>query len=216
MLAVLINTYRHSKFAYIYTLATLLFISPLFTIAYNVLYNWYMWCHFYPDLNPKCPADPSNDYFNNLFLMSIICNDMSYCLYHQAHFLFAYRYFEVAEMFGRKDKTMHNHIKIRKVTGKISYVVIGLIAINYLIDIANWIYWRINGQFSQKIKHWTYVNIPSLFLTADCVLLLISLVWICKSLKHDPQVMGNEKWMCLHTILLIITLGAWIYYINYK
>jgi hypothetical protein len=25
--------------------------------------------------------------------------------------------------------------------------------------------------------------------------------------------MGNEKWMCLHTILLIITLVAWIYYI---
>ena len=24
--------------------------------------------------------------------------------------------------------------------------------------------------------------------------------------------MGNEKWMCLHTILLIITLGAWIFY----
>jgi hypothetical protein len=54
--------------------------------------------------------------------------------------------------------------------------------------------------------------IPTLFLTADCVLLLIGLVWICKSLKHDPQVMGNEKWMCLHTILLILTLGAWIYY----
>ena len=73
---------------------------------------------------------------------------MSYCLYHQAHFLFAYRYFEVAEMFGRKDKTMQNHIKIRKVTSKISYVVIGLIAINYPLNIANWIYWRINGQIS--------------------------------------------------------------------
>jgi hypothetical protein len=24
--------------------------------------------------------------------------------------------------------------------------------------------------------------------------------------------MGNEKWMCLHTILLIITLVAWIFY----
>ena len=44
------------------------------------------------------------------------------------------------------------------------------------------------------------------------MLLLIGLVWIFHSLKQDPQVMGNEKWMCLHTILLIITLGAWIYY----
>jgi hypothetical protein len=137
---------------------------------------------------------------------------MSYCLYHQAHFLFAYRYFEVAEMFGRKNKTMQNHIKVRKVTGKISYVVIGLIAINYLLSIANVINYRINGQFSDKIDNWTYVFIPTMFLIADCVLLLIGLVWICKSLKHDPQVMGNEKWMCLHTILLIITIGAWNYY----
>jgi hypothetical protein len=133
-------------------------------------------------------------------------------LYHQAHFLFAFRYFEVAEMFGRKDKSMRNHIKIRKVTSKISYVVIGLIAINYLVSLANVISKRINGQLSLKIITWTYVYVPTLFLTADCVLLLIGLVWICNSLKHDPQVMGNEKWMCLHTILLSITLGAWIYY----
>ena len=139
---------------------------------------------------------------------------MSYCFYYQAHFLFAYRYFEVAEMFGRKDKTMQNHIKVRKVTSKISYVVIGLIAINYLFAIANSISDIINGQFSYKIDNWTYVFIPTMFLIAECVLLLIGLVWICKSLKHEPQVMGNEKWMCLHTILLIITLGAWIYFSN--
>jgi hypothetical protein len=71
---------------------------------------------------------------------------------------------------------------------------------------------NVNGQYSYKINSWTFTYIPTLFLTADCVLLLIGLVWICHSLKHDPQVMGNEKWMCLHTILLIITLGAFIYY----
>jgi hypothetical protein len=136
---------------------------------------------------------------------------MSYCLYHQAHFLFAYRYFEVAEMFGRKDKSMKKHIKVRKVTSKISYVVIGLIAINYLVSIGNLINLRINFK-NNKIDSWTYYYIPTFFLTADCVLLLIGLVWICHSLKDDPEVMGNEKWMCMHTILLIITLGAWIYY----
>jgi hypothetical protein len=107
MLAVLINTYRHSKFAYIYTVATLLCISPLFMIAAMVLDNWYTVCYHDSQIpNPKCPSDPSMDYFDNLLLMLNICYEMSYCLYHQAHFLFAYRYFEVAEMFGRKDKTM--------------------------------------------------------------------------------------------------------------
>jgi hypothetical protein len=90
-------------------------------------------------------------------------------------------------------------------------VVICFIAINYLLNIAMRIDYRINGQFSYKII-WTVFYIPTFFFTADCVLLLIGLVWICKSLKHEPQVMGNEKWMCLHTILLIITLGAFIYY----
>jgi hypothetical protein len=115
-------------------------------------------------------------------------------------------------MFGRKDKTMEKHIRVRKVTSKISYVVLGIIAINYLISIANVVNSRINGKESIKIYRWNYEYIPTIFLTADCVLLVIGLVWICRSLKHDPQVMGNEKWMCIHTILLIITLGAWIYY----
>jgi hypothetical protein len=66
-----------------------------------------------------------------------ICYAVSYCLYHQAHFLFAYRYFEVAEMFGRKDKSMQMHIRRRKMTSKISYVILGIIAINFLIYIIN-------------------------------------------------------------------------------
>jgi hypothetical protein len=123
-------------------------MSTLFEIASSVSDNWYLWCHYYPELNPKCPSDPSLDYFHNLYLLSVICDAMTYCLYHIAHFLFAYRYFEVAEMFGRKDKTMDKHIQARKVTSKISYVVIVFITINYLIYISNWINWRINSEYS--------------------------------------------------------------------
>jgi hypothetical protein len=107
---------------------------------------------------------------------------------------------------------MEEHVRIRKITGKISYVVVGLIALNYLVNIATWISYRVNGQFNNKIDDWTFTYIPAIFLTADCVLLLIGLVWICHSLKHDPQVMGNEKWMGLHTFLFVLTLGAWIVY----
>jgi hypothetical protein len=184
----------------------------MFTIAYCVLINWYLWCTVSPELNPKCRDDSTNKYFTNLYLLEGTCFAMSCCLYHQAHFLFAFRYFEVAEMFGRKDKTMKKHIKIRKVTSKISYAVVGLIAINYLIYIADFANNRINHKLdTSKIYDWTYMNIPSFFLTADCALLVIGLVWICHSLKHDPKVMGNEKWMAVHTILLILTLGAWTY-----
>jgi hypothetical protein len=40
---------------------------------------------------------------------------------------------------------MEKHIRVRKVTSKISYVVLGIIAINYLISIANVVNSRING-----------------------------------------------------------------------
>jgi hypothetical protein len=42
----------------------------------------------------------------------------------------------VAEMFGRKIKTIEEHIRIRKITSKISYVGVAAITINFLIAIA--------------------------------------------------------------------------------
>jgi hypothetical protein len=53
--------------------------------------------------------------------------------------MFAFRYFEVAEMFGRReeDKTQEMHEKRRKITSRISYVGIIIIAINYMTAIIN-------------------------------------------------------------------------------
>ena len=69
--------------------------------------------------------------------------------YYNGQFLFAYRYFEVAEMFGREDQTQAKHEKNRGITRKISYVGVAVISINYLIFFANkGIYRRITGEFS--------------------------------------------------------------------
>jgi hypothetical protein len=106
MLAVLINTYRNSKLAYLYTVATMFFLSPLFQITAEILYNWYTWCLFEPSLNSQCPENFDNTWFFNLKLISEICEDNTYTFYHIGHWLFAFRYFEVAEMFGREDKTL--------------------------------------------------------------------------------------------------------------
>jgi predicted membrane channel-forming protein YqfA (hemolysin III family) len=115
-------------------------------------------------------------------------------------------------MFGREDQTQAKHKINRGVTRKISYVCVAIISLNYLIYFANYgIYRRITGEYSHTLHNWTDNIIPSVFLLAFCILLLVSLVWICNSLKHDEQLMGNEKWMAAHLVLLTMVLGSYIW-----
>jgi len=145
---------------------------------------------------------------------------MANCSFYTAHWLFAFRYFEVAEMFGRDDETQEKHDAIRKITSKISYVGCAIICINWItfvvglaIEVLGLDYYNISAAFNSPILHWTFYYIPCGFLFIDFVLLLIGLSWICYSLRHDPQVMGNEKWMAVHTGLLLILLSSNIYWV---
>jgi hypothetical protein len=106
--------------------------------------------------------------------------------YYNGHFLFAYRYFEVAEMFGREDKSQAKHEKNRGITRKISYVCVAIISVNFLIEITNiGIYLRITGKYNPTLNSWTVNIIPGVFLMSFCILLLVAILWICHSLKHD-------------------------------
>jgi hypothetical protein len=73
------------------------------------------------------------------------------------------------------------------------------------------IFKRVNGDSNQTLSEWTSAYNPSIFLLTDCVLLFTGLAWICNSLKHDPQVMGNEKYMAAHSFILILMLASYIY-----
>jgi heme A synthase len=57
---------------------------------------------------------------------------------------------------------------------------------------------------------------PSIFLLGFCILLFVALVWICHSLKNDEHLMGNEKWMAVHLVLLTMVLGSyiWLFFAN--
>jgi uncharacterized membrane protein YwzB len=90
-------------------------------------------------------------------------------------------------------------------------VCVAIITLNYLIFFANYgIYRRITGKYNHNLDNWTYNIIPGVFLLAFCILLLIALVWVCHSLRHDKHLMGNEKWMAAHLVLLTIMLGSYI------
>ena len=66
-------------------------------------------------------------------------------------------------------------------------------------------------KFNKTLNLWFQYVLPLGFLGVDCVLLFVALVWIYQSLKHDKHVMGNEKFMLLHAILLLVVFGSGIY-----
>jgi hypothetical protein len=115
-------------------------------------------------------------------------------------------------MFGREDKSQDKHEKNRGITRKISYVCVAIISINYLVEIANvGVYLRITGEYNPTLLILTYQIIPGVLLLSFCILLLVALLWVCHSLRHDKQLMGNEKWMAVHLVLLTLMLGSYIY-----
>jgi hypothetical protein len=148
----------------------------------------------------------------NVSLFNNTCLALTNMFYYNGHFLFAFRYFEVAEMFGREDQTLAKHEKNRGVTRKISYVCVSIISLNYLIELANiGFYQKLTGEYNANIEKWTMNISPGVFLLSFCILLFVSLVWICNSLKQDKHLMGNEKWMAAHLVLLSMVLGSYIY-----
>jgi hypothetical protein len=137
---VLINTCRKSKLSYLYLTAGCFFISSILGIISNVLWNWQLFCnpeHFNTPLyNIKCPViSGTNDrtFYNQIGLSSSISYNFEVCTYYLAHWFFSFRYFEVAEMLGRTDKSNQMHLKARKITNKVSVSMTFLIIASYCV-----------------------------------------------------------------------------------
>ena len=100
---ILVRTYKHSGYPYLYTCAAMMFLASLFAMLTDIFYNWSVFCSsFYGD-NAKCHGEPTADWNANIVLSSNTCFALNSVFWNIGHFLFAYRYFEVAEMFGRED-----------------------------------------------------------------------------------------------------------------
>ena len=105
MVVVLVRTYKHSRYPYLVTCSAMMFLGSLFRVLATILFNWYHFCKLFYEDNDKCHGKPSEEWVANVLLFDTICLALSDMFYYNGHFLFAYRYFEVAEMFGREDKT---------------------------------------------------------------------------------------------------------------
>jgi hypothetical protein len=138
----LVNTHRHCKYAYLLTIASMFFISPFFQLIWCILSNWYYGCIDNYKYNLQCHGEPSKDWSKNVWLGIIISNSLGDGFFFVGHWLFAFRYFEVAEMFGREDKSIQMHEYARKITSKICYTGIAVISLNYIINDITWVLWR--------------------------------------------------------------------------
>jgi amino acid permease len=112
-------------------------------------------------------------------------------------------------MLGRKDKTREKNAKVRKVSNIMSYIFIGLIAINYVTYIAYEINYRINGWgvINNNLYDYPMRYFPTFIAAFDCVVLVIGLVWICCNLCRDSSVKVNKCCVCVHPLLILISLG---------
>jgi len=134
------------------------------------------------------------------------------CSYFEGHFLFAFRYFELAVMFGSRNKTIAKHKKMKKITSKVMYLGVVFIVLNYLVWFMNHgVYRRVTDEgYNETIEQWTYYILPTTFLLVDCIILFAALVWICHRLRLNQNARSNDKWMAVHFSILVVTLVSYI------
>ena len=105
------------------------------------------------------------------------------------------------------------HKKARRITGAISIFISLFITSIYSAQISEY-YLNTYNRERYNMNYVNFINyyLPDILLGIDCMLLLAGLVWICHSLRYDPHVMGNERFMAAHLTLLTITLGSQAFY----
>ena len=151
-------------------------------------------------------------FWNNIAYAAWVVMTLCYLCENLSQFLFSFRYFEVAEMLGRRDKSNEAHLMARRITGKVSIVAVIVIILQSVTLLVNKFFAIYHpDMYSKTLNHVCFFVLPNAFIFIDCTLLLIALVWIFKSLKHDKHVMGNEKYMLLHTFLLTLLFGSQLY-----
>jgi len=104
---------------------------------------------------------------------------MAAFFYLGGHWLFAFRYFEVAEMLRRKDKSIEAHLKARRITFRITIGVIVFLVIAVTGNVLNSVFYAYARRlYSDIYTAWVGAWIPLALLLIMCVLLLIALRWI--------------------------------------
>ena len=69
---VLVRTYKHSGYPYIYTCAAMMFASTLCQLITEIILNWAVFCPEFYSVNEKCHGEPTTNWNANLRLINII------------------------------------------------------------------------------------------------------------------------------------------------
>jgi hypothetical protein len=97
-----------------------------------------------PLYNTRCPVLTNrfdSNFEQNIEFSYVVSVRLQAFFFYSAHWLFAFRYFEVAEMLGRADKSNEAHLRSRIITSGISVGVILMYGFNFLLAIYNEYWW---------------------------------------------------------------------------
>lgn len=127
-----------SKLGYLYLTAGVFFAEKIFAISTPILQSWSFFCNpklfgtpYYNDTCPTIESSSDLTFANKMTFASEVMILIAYFFQNVKNWLFSFRYFEVAEMLGRKDKSNEAHIRARKVTSKVTIGAVIVIFISF-------------------------------------------------------------------------------------
>ena len=187
-LAVVCRNTMGAKLPFVYLLSAL-FLGDfaLFIVAF-ILENWITFGvsqkGLSPDVLPK---------LDKTFYVFLFCGDI---LYFQAHWVFCWRYWKVANLLARVMRTK-KHFSVGCVTLS-NYIMAVLICVNYICALTN----RLTVK-SRSIIIVTEDAFPCAFIILDSLVLGLAVFRVREMLKDSPGVQLNEKYMTAHVAILL-------------
>ena len=122
-----------------------------------------------------------------------VSSSLGCALYYQTHWIFSWRYWKVATLVS----SVKNG-KTRASCEWINYAMHVTIMVNFIV------YAVTNNRKQTVVQQIFWLWVPLLFILADCLLLMSSLILIWQNFKDERTLMINERFMILHFTLLSV------------
>jgi hypothetical protein len=183
-IVLLVKTAFGSRLPFLFLISSLQVIYYIIAIVNVVIYNWASL-----GLSRGLNTSQIEQYKHCNSIIAAIGTG----LYYETHWLFAWRYWQVAEVLSRvRGKSCCSNCCILS----INVVVCILIAVNFFLTAYNDVF--NDGKYGKL----TFIYLPTAFPTTLSFILSIAVFRVYRLLRHERMVFLNSWFMALHAFLL--------------